>query len=317
MFAAPSPSEIRDVEAQRQAAAQQNAAMYPPQQQAVYGQQTDPSIVTKPNGQPGTEAAVPKSTIGRVAATMHWGTFMLLIAFFSMMVMIASAQVCDTTSGSCEATRGYQVAVGVISLVLGLIFGFMDYGNQFTSANHQTAVSVFFFLWWLAAVIVLTFFGDFQNTTRAAGYFSSWGAFIISVIALVAISPSFEHGMDKTLESARKPIFCLIVASLVTMGAAIGPCSPRSRCHGYPAWAIVVSVASAVVAIILFFLASRLERKGMKAISYFLVLWWIFGVSTLTLGGPFQVAGNGFFGSYCALFASAWLASILTRPSGV
>jgi hypothetical protein len=315
MFAAPNPSEIRDVEAQRQAAAQQNAAMYPPQQNMYGQQQTDPSMMSKGNGQqPGTTAdTVPKSTVARVAATMHWGTFMLLISFFSMMVMIASAQVCDVTVGDCEATRGYQVAVGVVSMVLAFVVGILDYAGKLSEPKQQVPVSVFFFLWWTAAVIVLTFFGDFQTTNRAAGYFSSWGAFILTIISLAAVSSGFEQGMDKTLQSVRKPLFFLAIASLVTMGAAIGPCSPRSQCKGYPAYAIVVSVLSLFIAIILFFLPARVERKSMRFIAYFLVLWWIFGVAVMTLGGPFQVAGNGFFGSYCALLASAWFAAILTR----
>jgi len=312
MFAAPDPAEIRDVEAQRQAAAQQNAAMYPPQQ-TVYGQQTDPSMVNKGTTTQQPAGAVHQSTISRVAATMHWGTFLLLIAFFSMMVMIAAAQICDVTDGICITTRGYQVAVGVVSLGIAFIFGILDYAGKFTDQHGQTWVSVFLFLWWAAGVIVLTFFGDFQTTTRAAGYFSSWGAFILAILSLVNVSPNFEQGVDKTLYSVRKPLFTLMISSLVVMGASIGPCSPRDNCSGYAAWALVVSVVSLFVSIILFLLPTRIERKAMRFVAYFLVLWWIFGVATLTLGGPFLVAGNGFFGSYCSLLASAWFAAILTK----
>jgi len=244
---------------------------------------------------------------------MHWGTFLLLVSFFSMMVMIAAAQVCDLTEGVCITTRGYQVAVGVISMAVAFIFGILDYAGRFTNQQGQTAVSAFLFLWWVAGVIVLTFFGDFTTTNLAAGYFSSWGALILSIFALVNVSPGFEQGLDNKLQSVRKPLFCLAAASLVVMGASIGPCSPRSNCASYSVWAVIVSVVSLFVAIVLFFIPTRLERKVMKAFAYLLVLWWVFGVATLTLGGPFQVAGNGFFGSYCALFAASWFASILSR----
>jgi hypothetical protein len=162
-------------------------------------------------------------------------------------------------------------------------------------------------------VIVLTYFGDFTLTTRAAGYFSTWGAFVLSALSLVGVSESFEYGMDKTLHSVRKPVFFLAVASLVTMGAAIGPCS--GGCSGYPAWAIVASVISLIIALFLFFFPARLERTSMKWVAYALCIWWVFAAATTTLGAPFYVAGNGFFGVYGALLSSAWLAAVLKNKT--
>ena len=159
----------------------------------------------------------------------------------------------------------------------------------------------------------MTFFGDFTSTALAAGYYGTWGAFIVSLLSLIHISPGFETGVDKTLTSVRKPLFLLIISSLVVMGAAIGPCSPRSACSGYNVYAIIVSVISLFFAIILFFIPHKVERRAFRWVAYLYVVWWIFGAAVLTLGNPFKSSGNGFFGCYAALLASAWLASMINK----
>jgi len=239
MFAAP---DVKDVEAQRVAA--QPAASYPMQTDPNAKTVVSTTVTTQPPPamQPGmlqmnpgqgyqmqsgqappaqTNGTAPpeahKSTISRVASSVHWGTLMLLLGFFSLVEMIAASQVCDIDmpNGSCYGTRGYQVALGLISLVVAVLVGLMAHFGKFTHPGNQAAVSVFLFLWWIAGVIVATFFGDFQNTTQAAGYFSTWFAFVTALLALANTSDTFEHGMDKTLHSVRKPLFFLAIASLV------------------------------------------------------------------------------------------------------
>jgi len=263
-----------------------------------------------------SSASAQKSTIVRVAESIEWGTQMFLISFFSLLVMIISAQICDDLpDGSCNATRGYQVAVGAISFIVAIIVAIVHWFGKLENIEAQVWLSVSFFLWWLAGVIVLTFFGDFTTTQNANGYFGAWGAFIISVFSLVAVSPRFGHGLDSTMHSIRKPLFFLAIASAIVMGAAIGPCSPSQACTGYAAYAIVVSVLSLVIALVLFFFPTRIERKLMKYIAVFLVVWWIFGVGCMTLGGPFKTTGNGYFGSFAALLASVSLIRVLHRES--
>jgi hypothetical protein len=247
---------------------------------------------------------------------MEWGTQMFLIAFFSLLVMIISAQICDNLeNGSCHSTRGYQVAAGAISFIVAMLVAIIHFFGKLENIEAQTWISVSFFLWWLAGVIVLTFFGDFTTTQNANGYFGSWGAFIMSVFSLVAVSPRFEHGLDSTMHSIRKPLFFLVLASAIVMGASIGPCSPREACTGYAAYAVVVSVVSLAIALVLFLLPSRVERTMMKYIGVFLVVWWIFGVGCMTLGGPFKTTGNGYFGSFAALLASVALLRVLHKET--
>jgi hypothetical protein len=319
MFAAPNAA---DVEAQR---AQPTAS-------APYATTTTTTVDMKTQSGGPTMSAMPqtmpqqgmattvgqsgqKSSIIRVAESIEWGTQMFLIAFFSLLVMIVSSQVCTATDDNCSATRGYQVAVGAISFVVALIASIVHMFGKLENIAAQTAISSLMFLWWLAGVIVLTFFGDFTTTKNANGYFGSWGAFILSTFSLVAVSPRFEHGLDRTLHSVRKPLFFLIIASAITMGASIGPCSPSQNCTKYSAWALVASVVSLVVALFLFFLPGRLELNMMKYVAAFFVLWWIFATGCMTLGGPFTTAGNGYFGSFAALLASVALLRALHRES--
>jgi len=53
----------------------------------------------------------------------------------------------------------------------------------------------------------------------------------------------------------------------------------------------------------------------MRFVAYFFVIWWIFGAACLTLGGPFRIAGNGFFGAFAALVSSAWFAIVIHRET--
>lgn len=328
MFAAPN---IRDVEAQ-QAASQPASSAYPQGSgdQKIVMTTTSTSYNTNPNmpqtqnfptnqqqnggvTQPSSDA--PKSTIARAAHAINWGSYLMLVAFFSLIQMIAASQVCGDNNGSCSNIQGYQVSAGVISMCIAFVFGIVHLAGGLDNAGIKIAVSVFLFLWWIAGVIVLTFIGDFQLTTRAAGYFSTWLAFAFSALSLVAVSESFETGLDSTMQSVRKPVFFLVLASLVAMGASISPCSPRNVCNGYNAYAVVLSVVSLVLGLILFCFPGRLERKAMKGVAVFFVVWWVFGAAVTTLGGPWLIAGNGFFSAYCALVASIAFFAALNRTT--
>jgi hypothetical protein len=226
------------------------------------------------------------------------------------MVMIVASQHCDgLENGSCQDTRAYEVAVGAFSFAIAFIAFLLHFFGWLRSATHQAVISAFLFLWWVAGVIILTFFGDFQTTQNANGYFGAWGAFIMSTFALVSVSPRLEETVDKHfyVHSVRKPLFFIALASAVVMGASIGPCSPRSNCHGYSLYALIVGTFSLLISLIFLFMPTRLERNLMRGLAWFFLLWWAFGCAVLTLGGPFRQTGNGYFGSYAALLSTIGL----------
>lgn len=250
------------------------------------------------------------SPLVRLAESLEWGTQMFLIAFFSLMVMIVAAQNCDSLrNGDCEDTRAYEVAVGAFSFAIAFIAFLLHFFGWLHNVTHQAIVSTFLFVWWVAGVIILTFFGDFQSTQNANGYFGAWGAFIMSAFALVAVSPRFEEAIDRNLHahSIRKPLFFIALASAVVMGAAIAPCSPHQNCRGYSLYALIVGTFSLLVALVFLLIPTRLERSLMRYVAWFFLLWWAFGTGVLTLGGPFRQTGNGYFGSFAALLSTIGL----------
>jgi len=173
----------------------------------------------------------------------------------------------------------------------------------------QLTLSWFQFFWWVACVIVLTFFGDFTSTLLANGYYGSWAAFFFALFSLISVSPWFENQMDSTVNSARKPIFVLGLASAVEMGAAIGPCSPQEVCGGQNAFAVAAGSVSLAFCLCLI-CAPVLEKRMMQCIGLFFILWWVIATCIFTFSDPFRTAGNGYFASFVAIFASIWISQI-------
>jgi len=309
MFEAPNPETIRDVEnpPARPYAQAQYPGSYPPPA-TTEPQPAPEQLKQAQTAETSDAAAAERSTLVKLAKSLRWGSLMLLLAFFSFIVMIVSSQVCDgLPSGSCVGLQGFQVAVGTVSFIIALVCGFASLAGFLTHQMALTVISTFLFLWWIAGVLALTFFGNFQTTTVANGYFGAWGSFIVSTFSLITVSARFEHGVDETMHSVRKPLMFLLIASAVYMGASIGPCSPSAVCNGYNAYAMVVGVVSLIIAILLFLFPARIERKTMKYAAWFLMFWWIVGTAVTTLGWPFKTTGNGYFGAYGALLSAVAL----------
>jgi hypothetical protein len=250
---------------------------------------------------------------------LDWGLLNLILAFSSIIVMIAASVLCGggaryrpinggpiqtLPAVRCRDTYGYQVAVATISAFIALVSALLYYFGALKSKMARELISLFQFLWWTAGVIVLTFFGSFQFTDFANGYFGSWASFIIAALLLMSVSDHFTTAADRATHSVRKPLLFLIAASAVEMGAAIGPCSPRAYCTRYNAFAIALGSISLFISIVLFFIAPKVSLTVLRIIGVFLVLWWVVGMAVVTFGGPFVSTGNGYFASLAAVFAS-------------
>lgn len=263
------------------------------------------TIASNAAAAPGTTTTTTTTTttkVHRAVTLLDWTSLNILLGFFALMVMVASAKLPITTD-----RRSYQVACGAVSLALAIITALLALCNQLENELARKIISAFQFLWWVAGVIVLTFFGSFQTTAIANGYFGAWFAFFFASLMLFSAFPLFEHKLDKAMHSPRKPLLFLIVASAVVMGASIDPCSPQYNCYEYNGWAVSMSSISLIVAIILFIAADKLSATAMKYISLFLVLWWAVGTLVVTFGAPFVTTGNGYFFSYAAFIASVGL----------
>lgn len=121
---------------------------------------------------------------------------------------------------------------------------------------------------------------------------------------MMAVSDAFKTNVSGFAHSSRKALLFLLVASTVEMGASISPCTPQSRCEGYPAFGIALGTISMAFALVLIFASSRITTIQMRNVAIFLTLLWVVGTGVVTFGGPHTSTGNGYFASYVALISS-------------
>jgi len=112
------------------------------------------------------------------------------------------------------------------------------------------------------------------------------------------------------------PIVLLLAASATeTVSACIG---------GVQTYALGVGVVSLIVGILLMVLQNKKPEQLMHVlltlpkicavsvelfIAFFLFAWWCVGAGIMTFQGPFTLTSNGYFATWCALAASAMIAS--------
>ena len=126
------------------------------------------------------------------------GPRMLILFVCSIVVIIQSSIALDRTGGD-GGTESYGIAVGSVSLGLGLGIVALAKFKPSLFANWTLPTvpgelsimqlwSLFSFLWWLPAAAILTFFEPFLYTSNA--YFAIW-------IALVASTQMFSSAFTR------------------------------------------------------------------------------------------------------------------------
>lgn len=99
--------------------------------------------------------------------------------FISSLVELFSAFAFCTVQ--CRDTNAYAVAVGIISAIVCIALAF--FGSSLGQKARQ-AIAAMLFLWWVAAVFILTFGSPFTFTGN--GYFSVWISFCLATLYLEA-----------------------------------------------------------------------------------------------------------------------------------
>jgi hypothetical protein len=157
-------------------------------------------------------------------------------------------------------------------------------------------------------MISLTFFGPYVTTTDANGYFGTWLSYAASISMLATSSEMFRKSIDKLSTGvSRKPVLFLFIASAIEIGASINTCVPQSNCNGLYAFAVALGSVSAILALILIPLLSRLQPKHIRMFAIFFCLWWVIGGMIVTFDKPFRSLGNGYFSVLAAIIASFYL----------
>ena len=214
----------------------------------------------------------------------------------------------------------YAIVVGATALALSI---FLVVNNRYSFATLsdtvKLAVAVFFFLWFLGAIIYLSFCLNSLSqlkssyTNLTTGYLALWGSGIVSVVMLQERMESFKSAVRKIEDQAERsgPPFFVIIFNIVILVEGIANINVGAV-EGYATYAIIVGVLGAILGVAMIFLGDKLSGQAMQMVSLFLVVWQLVAVVVLTTGNktPFRLSGNAFFALYGALIMSVKFVSI-------
>jgi len=233
----------------------------------------------------------------------HGGEILALLLASFLLLVKASADLGQKNYVEAKQKRqlGFAVAVGLISFVLTASYMIAKKKDKIQPKHHIIFVC-FQFVWWAIAVGVLTF-GAIYNTT-GNGYFATWGGFFFAA-SLFQAQMTQTAAMVNKFRSLGFHIGTLVVCSVVVFFASLGPCG--NDCSGSHGFALSVGIVSAVFLLILIFADDKLPDKAKVIIAAFFVIWWTLAVFICTFISPFTTTGNGYFGCWIGLIASAMM----------
>jgi len=230
---------------------------------------------------------------------------LLALAVCSMVELIMAAQIYYD-----RPITAYEISLGAVSMTICALLVGKDVRGQPLDDDKHAKATAFLFAWWLAGVVVATFFGDFSTLAYANGFFFTWLSFIVSAVMYFNVS-SFAQVAGASLSdklSSNKYaslLFALVIASAVSVGSAIRPC--HTGCSGLVGFALAVGIVSLLQTAVLLALGARVSNATMRGNALFLVAWWSAGAGTATFNTPFVAASNGYFAAVAALFCSVGL----------
>lgn len=240
----------------------------------------------------------------------------LIVMFCSIVVLIQSAIVSGRTVGD-GAAEAYGISVGSVSVAFSAIFLGVA---KFKSVTFSTWVlphvrgdltvsqvfALFLVAWWTPAVAILTFFSPFTATSNA--YFASWAAFITSLLMLATSFARVQNAMRTVKvigeDSNVKALAGIVISSAVVLFASLqflGTSSPGEATFG-----MIIGLTSLVISVVAYYMVQRkkLGPPAKKALGGFFVLIWFLAAFILTFDDPFDVTGNGYFGTWFATLCS-------------
>ena len=149
-------------------------------------------------------------------------------------------------------------------------------------------------VWSFVGACFLTFDKPFNLTSN--GYFAAW-----TVVFGSAMANGLTAGVAGGHLKGMGAINGLLVSSLVVLLASIRPVADNATNYNEALYAMVLSCVTFVIFGMLVFMDNR--GKEMCAKQYFgmlgiFTIFWIVMACFVTFRGPFDVTGNGYFGSW-------------------
>lgn len=231
---------------------------------------------------------------------VHMSMPFLRILILGASFVIAFYAMLNCHSG-CKGDEAYAMSVGIVSLVVILVFMFVDRKGKLPDKS-SLMLTLGLFLWWSVATLYLT---NFSAEYRSVGnpWFACWVAFFASLMMLIS---DVEHVKDKlqnlnNQNSQERTLSMLAVFSAIEFFSAAAICMEPHMCRHFEAWALICGAISFVMAV-LTRLSPALQSKR-KIVGIFFVCLWIGGALT-TFKGPFMDAGNGYIAVWGSMLIS-------------
>jgi hypothetical protein len=207
-----------------------------------------------------------------------------------------------------DAYWRYGITLSVVAMFFALVFlsGVMDDRSVFKNPKIPLYLNYFVFAWCFIGACIMTF-GDGPFVVTSNGYFAAWGVAIFSVLEL---SKASAVGNVRDNFSS---LMGHLVASIIVIIAVSS--------EGFDNWkseaiyGLVLACCSVLLVGLIHLNGREGINEGSTGVTYpffaILSLCWIVSASLLTFRGPFDLTGNGYFGSwagavtaiYCTLAA--------------
>jgi len=253
----------------------------------------------KPNT---TEAPTESKTMEIAGHTFDETQLPLFVVLLSSVVLlIATGAHYDW--GNYSKYGGYAISVSSISLSLSCLAILMVKFSEDLYNKVGKQMNLLNFVWSFVGACFLTFDKPFTETGN--GYFAAWTCVFACAMSCGMDAKSFGSNV-KGLGS----VMGLLASSLVVIVASIAPiredCFDPANCTQDPNRSeAVYALALSCVTFFLLGLVMLMDKKDkrMPANLYFatlaiLSMCWIIMACLVTFRGPFDVTGNGYFGSW-------------------
>jgi len=239
---------------------------------------------------------------------------LMIIMFCSLVVLLQSSIDASRTSGD-GAAESYGISVGAISFGFTIVFILFAKKKPDTFANWvlpkvrgelsvTQLFSLFIFVWWFFGTAILTFFAPYTYTSNA--FFATWTAVITAALMMAAVFQRVQIAMQASLSVSQdanvKALAGLTVFSTVVLFSSIEYVGTT----GEATFSLIAGLLSLLASAMLYYLVDK-KRVGAptkKGLGAFFVLLWFVAVCVLTFDGPFNITGNGYFGTWAAMFCS-------------
>lgn len=234
--------------------------------------------------------------------------FPLVLVLATSFVLLLAVMTCEDNMKS----RGYAIAVPVISIVLSLSYLLLTIFKEQIYTMYGKHMTNILFMWNFTGASFLTFSSPFITTGN--GYFAAWGCVVTSAMTMGFTGEAFRsriEGLGPLLGTCGSA--ALVVIALI---AHIGSGRVNRKESVY---AMVVCLISILAVAGIIYYEKKLDQAIPKwflrvkfgLLAFFALLWLVLAC-LVTFKGPFNFTGNGYFASWagatCVWFATfaAW-----------